>query len=208
MAKIDYETKKRMKDKEKALEELSLSLNKFNILLIVIILLTLLSFIFSWATIYNTDIKGSEVSISGLNVLYCSLTKNFTGTDSLSGDMAVPFFYYAETYCKSLASTTSIAFWFLMLSLLISIIIVITKKQSIHIVSIICNVIVIVLLVVCYTKGIAMNNSKIIPIYCKGNPACSIKSYAIFPAIILMIDIVISGFVLMNYFKTKSMFND
>lgn len=204
--KKEYELKKKQKEKEKAINELGFKLKPLNISLIAVAILILLSYIFSWATIYNTD-YGYEVSISGFNVLYASLTNNFTGTESLLGSMAVPFFYYAETYCKSLASLTTIAFFLTILSIVIAIVITGTKKIKGHFIAVIVNVILVVLYICCFGKGLAMKDSKILPIYCSGNPACSIQSFAIIPAIISLGAVVVSVFALIKYFKTKAMFN-
>lgn len=205
--KIDYETKKRKKNKEKALNELAISMKPFNIILIIITIVILLSNVFSWATIYNTD-YGYEVSISGFNVFYCALTKNFTGTGSLTGDMAVPFFYYAETYCKTLASLTTITFFLTILSIVVAIIVTGTKRIQVHFISAIVNIILVVLYICCFVNGLAMNDSKILPIYCSNNPACSIQSFAIIPAIISLGAVAVSIFVLIKYFKTKSQYSD
>lgn len=204
--KKEYELKKRQKDKERAISELEDTLKPLNISLIIIVILILLSYIFSWATIYNTD-YGYEVGISGFNVLYAALTNNFTGTESLLGDMSVPFFYYAETYCKSLASLTTISFFLTILSLVVAIVTLGTKKIQCHFVSVVVNAVLVALYILCFTGGLAMKDSKILPIYCSGNPACSIQSFAIIPAIISLGAVVVSVYALIRYFNTKAMFN-
>lgn len=204
--KKEYELKKKQKEKERAISELGITLKPLNISLIVITILIILSYIFSWATIYNTD-YGYEVGISGFNVLYASLTNNFTGTESLLGDMSVPFFYYAETYCKSLASLTTIAFFLTILSIVIAIVITVTKKIQGHFIAAIVNIVLVILYICCFMKGLSMKDSKILPIYCSGNPACSIQSFAIISAIISLGAVVVSVYALIRYFKTKAMFN-
>lgn len=205
--KIDYEIKKKKRNKEKALSELALVLKPLNIILIVITIVILLSNIFSWATIYNTD-YGYEVGISGFNVIYCALTNNFTGTGSLAGDMAVPFFYYAEAYCKTLASLTTITFFLTLLSIAVAIVIIKTKKMQVHYLAAIVNIILTILYICCFIQGLAMKNSKILPIYCSGNTACSIQSFAIIPAIISFGAVVISVFALIKYIATKAQFSN
>lgn len=202
--KTDYDTKKRQKDREKTLGELTKSLKPLNIMLVITSILIILSYLFYWTSVYNTDIAGSEVNISGINVIYCALTGNFTGTESLAGDMAVPFYYYAESYCQSLATLTVISFFLTILSIIVSVVVMELKKPLAHFVPLIINIILTVLHICCFTKGLAMNDSKILHLYCSDNPACSIQSYAIIPAILSVIAVAISVRSLIKYYQTKA----
>ncbi len=202
--KIDYDTKKRQKNKEKTLEELKKILKPLNIMLVITSILIILSYVFYWASIYNTDMGGSEVNISGINVIYCALTSNFTGTESFAGDMAVPFYYYAESYCQSLATLTIISFFLTILSIIVSVVVMELKKPLAHFIPLIINIALTVLYICCFAKGLAMNDSKILHIYCSDNPACSIQSYAIIPAILSVIAVTISVICLVKYYQTKA----
>lgn len=122
--------------------------------------------------------------------------------------MAVPFFYYAEAYCKTLASLTTITFFLTLLSIVVAIVIIKTKKMQVHFLAAIVNIILIILYICCFIQGLAMKNSKILPIYCSGNTACSIQSFAIIPAIISFGAVVISVFALIKYIVTKVQFSN
>ena len=150
----------------------------------VILAVTLLLFSAAWADVYNSDIGGVEVSINGLACAASAVTGNYTSADTIYKDMAVPFYYYAAEYCQSLARFTLIAAVAVVISFVLQIAAVIVRKAyALNIAATALNVIASIFLIVCFSVSLSMADSDIIPIYCGGNPACSIRSFAVIPAI-------------------------
>ena len=142
-------------------------------------LVAILFYFFNWVYIFNTTQGvGVEVGCNGFNFLIATLTGKFSSTSKVYGDLAVPFYYYAAKYCKTLGVVTLISIVCLILSIGFSVAAYFTKKQELSIGSV-------VLLIVCFTVALSMKDSDILPVYCSGNPRCSIESLAILPAIVV-----------------------
>ena len=146
----------------------------------------LLLFFADWANIYNTDIGGTEVSIDGWACLASGLTGEFTTAGGIYKDMAVPFYYYAPAYCGPLASMTVAALIAVVVSIALQAILSVKKLYRVSVAAAIVEAAAGVLLLVCFLRARAMNASDILPYYCSSNPACSIRSYAIIPAILML----------------------
>lgn len=160
-------------------------------------------FVLDWANIYNTTIAGKEVSVSGFNCLWACLTGNYSSADAAYGDMAVPFYYYAKGYCENLGVLTLIAAILLILSAISQIVASFTKKPIVNVVSLALNLLLAVVLIVCFIVALRMNDSQILPKYCSGNPACSIKSYVVIPAVFALINVVLHGIATFKYIQYK-----
>lgn len=158
-------------------------LNLYTYLGIGLIAVIVLTFFVKWAGIYNTDIKDYEVSFSGFNALFAAFSGNYSSADKTYGDIAVPFYYYAAKYCKTLGALTIVSAITLLPALASQILTLAIKKQFLNVVSAALLVIEAIVLIATFATALSMSGSDILPIYCSGNPACSIKSYAIVPAI-------------------------
>ena len=153
----------------------------------VICLITLAFYFLRWTYIYNYAIKKKvEVSVSGFSFSLAALTGKFTSTDKVYGNLAVPFYYYANSYCKQISVFTLLSLVFVVASAVISFAVFFTKKQWLSIFSIVSIVFGAVMLFIAFGIALSMKNSRIIPIYCGGNKNCSIRSLAIIPAIIAL----------------------
>lgn len=143
-------------------------------------------YFFNWVYIFNTTRGvGVEVGCNGFNFLIATLTGKFSSTSKVYGDLAVPFYYYAAKYCKTLGVVTLISIVCLILSIGFSVAAYFTKKQELSIGSVVTSLGAVVLLIVCFTVALSMKDSDILPVYCSGNPRCSIESLAILPAIVV-----------------------
>lgn len=146
-------------------------------------------FFLDWAQIYNTTIVDKEVSFTGFNALIASLSGTYRSPEAIYGDLAIPFYYYAAEGVKSLCLVTTITTVILVALVVVQAVAIIRKEQIFNLTGIILSFALTVMLFVCYSVAIKLNDSQILPIYCSGNPACSIKSYVIVPAIISIISI-------------------
>ena len=146
-------------------------------------LVTAVLFFLNWGYIYNTDIAGNEVSFTGYNIISAAISGKFTEAADAFGDIAVPFFYYAPEYVKALAVLSSLALAASILAVTANVISLAYKKPAIDLAAAILHVVCAALLAACFAVALSMKNSNILPVYCSGNPACSIGSLAIIPAI-------------------------
>lgn len=154
----------------------------FSFFFVVVILL--LMFV-DWAAVYNTDIAKNEVEISGFNCVSSGLSGNYASPNKgRFGDMAVPFNYYASSYVRPLAKLSAAVMFVVVVHILVALFSVIAKKKKpFFCLCVLLAVTEAVLFILCYAKGLSMKNSMILHSYCKDNPACSIHSQAIIPAI-------------------------
>ena len=176
---------------------------------IVCYVAVMLLFFAHWADIYNTGIPGVEVKITGFNTLFSAFTgfenlaasflENFENAPASYGDMLVPFYYYAGGYCKALGGLTIAAFFAAILALISSVLMLFFKKNVFNLVSAGLYAAVFVLLLICFIVALSMSGSKILPVYCGGNPKCSIRSYAVIPAIISLLGAAAQGYGCLRY---------
>ena len=144
----------------------------------------LLLFFLSWGYIYNTDIAGAEVSFRGWAALAGALTQNFTTMGGIYQDLAVPFYYYAPGYTTAAAWLTLVAFIALAAGLVIQCLLLFMKAHKTALAGAILNAVTGIGLIAVHLVVLSMKNSDILPIYCSGNPACSIRSYALHAGLI------------------------
>ncbi len=173
-----------------------------SLLMVVILLLMMLS---NWAAIYNTDIKGNEVEISGYNCASAALSNNYKAIDQAKyGDIAV-FNYHAGAYVERL-SVVSLAVLFVLIAHAVVVLFgLITNKQGVfNILTIIFATAEATLFIVCYSIGISLNDSGILSTYCNNNPACSVESGAILPALFAILSLSIPIVALMRDHKIKA----
>ena len=143
----------------------------------------LLCFFFDWAQVYNTD-YGVEVHVSGFSFALAALTGGYSSTAAAYGDIAVPFYYYAESYCAALGALSLTAVIVSLLCIALPVVRLATGSRRLYAADIALPAAALGLLVACFAVGIAMNGSQILPVYCSGNPACSIRSDAAIGAIV------------------------
>lgn len=99
------------------------------------------------------------------------------------GDIAVPFYYYAETGTV-LTGILSLVLVIAALALaVLSAVIFLRRKYDLLPLLLFAAGVTVLLLVGNLISSLALNGSQILPVYCSGNPACSIRSDAYFPLI-------------------------
>lgn len=197
--------------KERAFQAECRKLQPYSLAALVMLLIAFLTMFLHFADIFNTDISGVEVAVNGFSFMIAGITRAFDSASKIYGDLAVPFYYYASSYCETLATMALIAFAFYLASAALQAVLFcrIRKNAMSHECAILgyaCTVltgITGILLIVCYAIGLSMNHSDILPIYCSGNPACSIRSFAILPALLLLIAAVINGITVAKYLRAR-----
>ncbi|MBR1867118.1 MAG: hypothetical protein IJ800_00855 [Clostridia bacterium] len=165
----------------------------------------ILCFLLNWASVYNKDIRASEVGVSGFNVLFAALTGNYSKAEKIYGDMAIPFYYYAADHCRALGIFTIISFAAFALSSVFTLIAVFGKKHILNVVCACLGAIETISLIICFVVALSMKNAAILSTYCGGNPACSIRSWAIIPAIVSAAYAVICFIATFKFLKIRNL---
>jgi len=192
MANKKYLEQRIRAEKEKALLAKQKKLRIFPLLSLGVTVILLLLIMVNWAGIYNTSIDDYEVKFTGFQCIVAGLGNNYTSINkSAFGDIAAPFYYYLPNLTKTLGAISSVLLFVLIVHILIELFAAITNKQGIF------NYLGIgfalaegVLFIVCYATALSMEDV-LIEKYCNGNPACSIQSGAIIPALIAILSIAI-----------------
>ena len=169
--------------RRKQLEKDLRALRPLDIAVIAAGVALLLCFFFDWAQVYNTD-YGVEVHVSGFSFALAALTGGYSSTAPVYGDISVPFYYYAQDYCDALGALTLTAAIVCVLAIALPVVRLATGNRSLYALDIALPAAALALLCACFAVGVAMNGSQILPVYCSGNPACSIQSYALIGAIV------------------------
>ena len=189
MAKLKYAEQRVQAETERRISRERNKLRVFSLISLAVVVLLLLFMFVDWAAIYNTDMEGNEAEISGFNCVAAGLSGDYTSTEASVGKfMAVPFNYYASTYLRTLSAFSVAVLFVVIAHLLIQIFAVITNKQgAFNILAILFAAAEFGLFIACYAVALSMNDSQILPKYCSGNPACSIQSQAILPALFALL---------------------
>lgn len=178
--------RRRYEDLKRAREEQYKSaLSRLSPLLLSVFLLSLLLlalFFCDLSYIHNTDV-GREVSVSVWSYALATVSGSFSSPAAVFGDIAVPFYYYAETGTV-LTGILSLVLVIAALALaVLSAIVLFRRKYDLLPLLIFAAGVTVLLLVGSLISSLALNSSQILPVYCSGNPACSIRSDAYFPLI-------------------------
>ena len=141
----------------------------------------------NFAEVYNSQLDSPvEVAVSGWSFFVAGLTGDYTSPANVYGDLSMPFYYYAAEWCETLGIVSILAVLIVVLFAVVQLVTILKKTHSLNIAAAVLGLVASVLLIVCYAEGLAMKNGEILSTYCSGNPNCSIKSYAIVSAIILI----------------------
>ena len=153
---------------------------------IVIGAVLLLCYFFGFSYVWNTG-YGTEVGVNGWNYFFALITKHYKGTGALYGDIAVPFYYYAEYQTIILSYATTISLGLLVVFIILSIFNIKNFKTKLAKVITITLYVLAVAYLTCFVVALTMNGSNILPKYCGGNPQCSVATLTIFPFLIAVI---------------------
>ena len=178
--------KRRYEDLKRAREEqYKHALSRLSPLLLSVFLLSILLlalFFCDLSYIHNTDV-GREVSVSVWSYALATVSGSFSSPAAVFGDIAVPFYYYAETGTV-LTGILSLVLVIAALALtVLSAVVFLKRKYDLLPLLLFAAGVTVLLLVGSLISSLALNSSQILPVYCSGNPACSIRSDAYFPLI-------------------------
>ena len=176
--------KRRYEDLKRAREEqYKHALSRLSPLLLSVFLLSILLlalFFCDLSYIHNTDV-GREVSVSVWSYALATVSGSFSSPAAVFGDIAVPFYYYAETGTV-LTGILSLVLVIAALALaVLSAVVFLKRKYDLLPLLLFAAGVTVLLLVGSLISSLALNGSQILPVYCSGNPACSIRSDAYFP---------------------------
>ncbi len=157
-----------------------------------------------WLCIYNTDIPGIEIKVSGWAAFFCGLTGKLTTPGGVFGNMDT-FNYFAPDSCKPLALFGLLTYAMLLAALIMNGIMLSKKAQVLHLPAAVLSLGAAVCTVLGFTAANGVNNSNILAEYCQGNPACSVESYAIFTAVILLVALIFNVIGAVKYFKAQAL---
>ena len=178
--------KRRYEDLKRAREEqYKHALSRLSPLLLSVFLLSILLlalFFCDLSHIHNADV-GREVSVSVWSYALATVSGSFSSPAAVFGDIAVPFYYYAETGTV-LTGILSLVLVIAALALaVLSAVVFLRRKYDLLPLLLFAAGVTVLLLVGSLISSLALNSSQILPVYCSGNPACSIRSDAYFPLI-------------------------
>ena len=167
--------KRRYEDLKRAREEqYKRALSRLSPLLLSVFLLSILLlalFFCDLSYIHNTDV-GREVSVSFWSYALATVSGSFSSPAAVFGDIAVPFYYYAETGTV-LTGILSLVLVIAALALaVLSAIVFLKRKYDLLPLLLFAAGVTVLLLVGSLISSLALNSSQILPVYCSGNPAC------------------------------------
>lgn len=204
--KNDVHQMNQQKAKEQKYDVAVKKIRIFPIIALGISAMVLILMFVTFANIYNSAAGvGVEVSVSGWSFVVAGLTGDFTSPNAVYGDLAHPFYTYAQEWCESLATLSLVVVIMVILTLIVDAVTIVRKNYALNLISVPLSLVTSILLIVCYVKGVDMVNSDIIPIYCNNNPLCSIQSYAIFPALFALGSIPLSIVAAVKYFIARKL---
>lgn len=190
--------------KEKDFKAATAKLNPCPIIALCLLCVALLLMFTAFAEVYNTDINGPEVKVSGFSFAVAGVTRDFSSASSVYGDMAVPFYYYAESYTVNLATAALVACIALIAAIVMQVLARV-KGAQLNIAAAAVSILAAVLFFVCLGIANSMTGSDILPYYCSSNPACSIRSYAVFPAVLSLAAAGFNIFAFVKYLQAKKL---
>ncbi len=199
---------KERREKENLLNQYNESRDKllpFYLVAAIICAVSIFGYFFNWVYIYNANPKvGVEIKVNGFSAVLNALTlKKYTSENvSVYGDMNV-FYYFAKNYCVPFATIALISLILTVISSTLGFVIFFTKRQELSFISELFTIASAVMTIICFGIALGMNDSRILPDYCSGNPLCSIRSLAIIPALVLVAASVVQGIAAVKYFILK-----
>lgn len=202
--------RRRYEDLKRAREEQYKSaLSRLSPLLLSVFLLSLLLlalFFCDLSYIHNTDV-GREVSVSVWSYALATVSGSFSSPAAVFGDIAVPFYYYAETGTV-LTGILSLVLVIAALALtVLSAVVFFKRKYDLLPLLLFAAGVTVLLLVGSLISSLSLNSSQILPIYCSGNPACSIRSDAYFPLIAAFAALAVTVIAAVKYHSAHDILN-
>lgn len=168
---------------------------------VAIILVSVAFFFLNWVEIYNTDINPHiELKASGFECISAALKNNYTSADS-----PLFIFYHwvhdeynmisIDLFCWATVAAVIV----MVLTVILEIVMFFTKDHSWSLITVVLTAVSSVALFIAFGAALSVSGP-ILKEYCNNNPACSINSYAIVPALIMLAAVAIE---VIHYLKYK-----
>ena len=148
--------------------------------IIILLGLMFIFFFFGWCYVYNKD-YGVEVNCNGWNFICMSFVWDFESPNKVFGDIAMPFYYYAQAYVIVLQIMTTVIFYLTLALVALAVLNLKKVSRKVTTIFMIITFIYSAVLLAAFVTALTMNGSRILPKYCSNNPACSIQSLIIVP---------------------------
>lgn len=185
---------------------------------VIALLLCFCNFIYIWnnGKYYNSGTAflpqngtaGVEDPIaSGWTFFVTFLSGNYKTYNYYIGNV---FYDYAPNYTKTIAALTFIAMLLAIVTLFLSAFSALKNKPVLGMVSAGCSLLSGILFMVCFILPLTKEMHTLIvgdyykaPSFCQGNPACSLKSLAILPALVMLGACAVSVYAAVKFIKIK-----
>ncbi len=177
-------------------------LNVFLYILLGACGVTLALYFTQFVFVDNSDV-GREVGVSGWSFFLATISGSFSSASKVFGDIAVPFYIYAKSFTV-LAGVFTILSVVAFLSLIVLTTVILVKKQYwLSIFTLIASALAFLSLLVTTIICFAVSSADVLPIYCQGNPKCSIGSDAIYPLLLSLAILGLSVVVQIKHAKAE-----
>ncbi len=213
-AQLRQQRAKQAENKKKYEEANAKALELFLIIFGATVLFSVVMLILTLATdavfIHNTDLTengGREVAVGGAAFLKALFTGNYTAAEPGYDDIAVPFYLYAQAWCAPAAVFALLTLLAVLLELIasgVALVFAFRKKEfKWTILPLGASALCAVLTVVFYAICLSMSGSQILPVYCSGNPACSIRSDLIWSVLVALLTFAGNLFAFIKYLSLE-----
>lgn len=186
-----YEEDKLRRENEKRVASVKTKtrvLSAFSLFVTVLLLLLLLT---NWAAIHNSADDSIEVRFTGFQSVSAGLSGNYKSADEGSFGNLATFYYFVPSAVRTLCLLTVVTLFVVVVQGIVSLFAVITNKQGMfNVIEILFAAAEAGLFVACYAVARSMNDPMVAG-YCSGNPACSVQSTAILPALFAILSLAL-----------------
>ena len=188
-------------------EEYRASLKKLSPLLLCVLLLSALMLALCFcdlAYIYNLDV-GREVGVSVWSFALATISGSFSSPQEVFGDIAVPFYYYAETgtILTGILALLTILSGLALTAL--AAVLLLKKKYDFLPLLLFAAAVTAVMLLGGIVAALTLNGSQILPIYCSGNPACSIRTDGWLPFLAALAALIVAIVTAVKYHAAQAL---
>ncbi len=174
------------------------------IVTIAIILVSVAFFFINWIEIYNTELSSPvELKASGFECIVTALKNNYTSSDS---PLFIFYYWIHDEYnmvsINLFCWATVVATIFMILVVALEIVMYFTKDHSWSLITAVLSAFASIALFVAFGAVLSVSGP-MLKEYCSNNPACSINSYAIVSAIIMIFAVVVEAIHYKKYKETE-----
>lgn len=195
-------------NRRKIFEQLCEKLKIFYYIALGISVLLLLTYFFKWVYVYNDGSTTpytalTEVKVNGWSFFAAAISGSYTQPDAIFGDIAVPFYMYAQSYVETLGVLTIVSIILILAVIAVQIVALVTKKHVLSWAAIALEVLLFIVLLASYIVALMMKNGQILSVYCGGNTACSIRSLIIIPLIVSVALLAVNIVAVAKYYSAR-----